>query len=523
MKRGFVWAIGLLIAGGIALRLVVLLSPGFTVNADRAVVYLIALHASKGDFSALYWGQQYGGTAISWIAGGIMAVSVASPYVLYGVTLGMIAVSAVLLCRLTLLALGRTAAVVATAIFAFPGSYLVSQTTDDGGFYISSVLFGLLAIWLAVDHPLRLPRLRIVGVGLSIGLALWCSPMGFAIALPAALLVVYNRRRVSSVLLLLPGFAVGVLIYLWGLEQWRAGGEAMSQKTTLFADIFDRTQALFYVLMPAGVPLGHGRGLVLVGTIVIALIVVLIIGAWRDRTGITFAFAVGLVLLTVVFVLSGILLVPSAARYDEFFLPGLAFAVAAVAARVFAFIGGALSRQSTRRAVWIVAGCTAVLVVVATTITVRGSANLIALSASAAAAREAAGLPTAPAPDGLVMFGEDYALVDSYLESRGITAVWATYWTSYSLAAVSNERVTAADIEFGRYAPYRAAAAGVTPGVIIEPTGSDVAQTLATSTTLPYAEMIPNVGGSSIFIYSHPVTGAQLSSVTFTGFATSSD
>src|ERR1700712_5206228 len=44
VKRGFVWAIGLIVAGGIAVRLAVILSPGFTVNADRAVVYLIALH-----------------------------------------------------------------------------------------------------------------------------------------------------------------------------------------------------------------------------------------------------------------------------------------------------------------------------------------------------------------------------------------------------------------------------------------------------------------------------------------------
>ncbi|UFS57823.1 glycosyltransferase family protein [Subtercola endophyticus] len=336
MHRRFLWAAGLIIAGGVALRVALALSPGFVVDSDRAIVYLMAVHASHGDLTVVYWGQQYGGSLLSLVSGAVMAVVGESPYVVYGVVLAMMAASALLLCRLTRLALGRVTALVATALFMFPGTFLTRQTLDDGGFYMSTVLFALLAIWFAVDHPLRAPRWRMLGVGLSVGIALWCSPMGFALAAPALGVALYRRRRISTALLMLPGLALGAAAFAAGELQFRAAGSGWAQQVTLFDGAVERAHQLFFGLIPAGLPFGIGSLRAVVALVVLALIVVLLIGAFRDKSGITFAFAAGVVLLTVVLVLSGTTLIDAAARYVEFYLPALAFAAAAVIVRVSA-------------------------------------------------------------------------------------------------------------------------------------------------------------------------------------------
>ncbi|MCU1481112.1 MAG: hypothetical protein JWQ19_1898 [Subtercola sp.] len=546
MHRRFLWAAGLIIAGGVALRVALALSPGFVVDSDRAIVYLMAVHASHGDLAVVYWGQQYGGSLISLVSGAVMAVVGESPYVVYGVVLAMMAASAALLCRLTRLALGRVAGLVATALFMFPGTFLTRQTLDDGGFYMSSVLFALLAIWLAVDHPLRAPRWRMLGVGLSVGIALWCSPMGFALAVPALGVALFRRRRVSTALLMLPGLALGGAAFAVGELQFRAADSGWAQEVTLFGGALERIHQLFFGLIPAGLPFGIGSLRVVVALVVLALIVVLLVGAFRDKSGVTFAFAAGVVLLTVVLVLSGTTLIDAAARYDEFYLPALAFAAAAIIVRVAAGVavlasrgragdagdagdgnpeGDAATRAGTpasppasRRPARALLGALAALTVVAAVvISVRGTYLIGSTTTqtgdnrgtiAAADTPSAATVPVA----GLQLYGGDAIAVDDLLEARGITAVWAAYWISYRLAAASDERVVAADIELRRYAPYVQRASAVDPAAVVEPTGSGAEQALSASTDLPYTER-ETVAGMTVFIYDHPVTAERLGRV----------
>ncbi|MCU1482130.1 MAG: hypothetical protein JWQ19_2916 [Subtercola sp.] len=487
---------------GAAVRIALIFSPSFTLDADKAVVYLMAVRQAHGEFSALFWGQAYGGTLISTLAGALMwASSVATPLFVLGVTLAMTLTAALLLWRIGVVSLGRAPAFVALTVFLFPGAFLLRQSVDDGGFYASSLLFALTAIWLAVDNHIatRLPQpARTALIGLAIGVALWCSPMGFALAVPAVGVHLRTSPRLRKLLTLCAAALLGAAPFLVATAVQTVGGASGSHLLSPSAPVAlsgltDRIRTLLLQMLPAGLPFGGTAPAKVVTAAAAVLLLTVLLRALHDTSGAAFALAAGAALFLLLLTASGNLVDGSADRYDEFLLPALSYGAASLVAVAGRRLRKAVIPVVTAAAV----AATAVVLAQTMWVTELGPNQLVAS-------------PLAPGIAPAARFGHDAELISSYLASAHVTGVWATYWLSYRIAAASAGSITVADIEFDRYPPARAVVAAASPGVIVVARGSSEQVALAASTARLTPSNEVEIGGASIFFYDHPVGEAQL-------------
>ncbi|UFS58986.1 hypothetical protein [Subtercola endophyticus] len=505
ISRQGLWVVGGVLALGAAVRIVLIFSPSFTLDADKAVVYLMAVRQAHGEFSALFWGQAYGGTLISTLAGALMwASSVPTPLFVLGVTLVMTLTSALLLWRIAVVSLGRGPAFVALTVFLFPGAFLLRQSVDDGGFYASSLLFALAAIWLAVDDQLatRLPPpARTALIGLAIGVALWRSPMGFALAVPAVGVHLRRAPRLRKLLTIGATALLGAAPFLVATAVQTLGGASGSHLLSPSAPVAlwglsDRVRMLLLQMLPAGLPFGQTAPAKVVTAAAAVLLLAVLLRTLHDTSGAAFALSAGAALFLLLLTASGNLVDRSADRYDEFLLPALSYGAASLVA-----VAGRRLRTAVIPIV-VAAAVAATSVVLAQT-----------LSVSELSPNQLVASPLAPGIAPAARFGHDADLISSYLASEHVSGAWATYWLSYRIAAASAGSIAVADIEFDRYPPARAAVAQTSPGVIVVAAGSSEQVALAA----PTARLTPSdeveVGGASIFFYDHPLGEAQLLSL----------
>jgi hypothetical protein len=185
----------LLVAGlvlGAELRLLVGLSPELgRLDADHAVLYLMARHVGDGDLPAFYWGQEYGGSLLPLLLGAVFLLTGPQLWLLNAA----IALSGLLVALLTWrvgVALGRPGAgAVAGALVAVGPPSWVWFTTASDGFYAVGLCFSLGAVLTA----LRPATARTVAAtGVLVGLAVWTSPLSFVTAPPAVLLQLRSCR-----------------------------------------------------------------------------------------------------------------------------------------------------------------------------------------------------------------------------------------------------------------------------------------------------------------------------------------
>ncbi len=185
-KNRWLGHLGLVLAAFLvaaAIRVPYLMYP--TTDSDVAVVGLMGMHVMEGEFSPLYWGQDYGGAQEAWLAGLL--------FKLFGVSRTTLNASAAVFSLFQLLAVyllgrelrGRRAGLLALWLAALGPFLFTWYSTQARGINIEVLTFGTWALWAAVK-ALQAPP----GTARQTG---WCLLTGFVLGLGlwAHMLIVY--------------------------------------------------------------------------------------------------------------------------------------------------------------------------------------------------------------------------------------------------------------------------------------------------------------------------------------------
>ncbi|SMH33312.1 hypothetical protein SAMN06295885_0845 [Rathayibacter oskolensis] len=456
-----------LAAVGLVLRILFIVSPGHVLDADHAVVYLMAKHVADGEFPAFFWGQSYGGTLLQTTAGLVMTVFGAHIEVLAIVSSLWFLLCAVLLRSIAARAAGPAAGLAAGLLFWFPGVVLLQVSTRDPGFYGPSIAVALGVVAVA-SAPLRRPLLSWLLAGALSGLALWSSPMSVALAAPAVLaLVVRDIRRPLHWLLGIA--AAAVTASPWIVEALRSEKATQPLGTGDWHPTVDSVTALFHDMLPVAFRTEPGdfSSSVIGWTAVVLIVGLLVLGVAVRRVAFLLVGAGTILVVAVLVIGAGLDLGPDSVRYGVFLLPAFALAGA-----------------------WLVSRWTPVAVV----------AVLIAAAVTTSGVWDRSDhfrVDTANRFDG------GFVPVAELLESRGADHVYGNYWLSYALTASTNEEVTVAALVTRRYPGYETLAAEAGAPVIVVNTGQYNDEELRTSTVLPAHERV-ELGGYTVYFYEEP-------------------
>ncbi len=189
-------ALGLLLSG-LGLRLWEL--AHITLNADEAVVGLMADAVLRGHFMTFYWGQPYGGVE-PYVASGLFALFGHSAYVLTFTATFLTACSTVAVYFLAKeLFDRRPAAVAAVLAWIWPASALWNSAREYG-FRCVTLLLGLIFMTIAA----RLVRAgsspwRWIALGLTAGVGWWASPEMAYFVIPSAILLVWATATAGKI------------------------------------------------------------------------------------------------------------------------------------------------------------------------------------------------------------------------------------------------------------------------------------------------------------------------------------
>jgi 4-amino-4-deoxy-L-arabinose transferase-like glycosyltransferase len=186
--------IGLTIVG-LALRIGVLASPLGEIDADEAVVGLMARHiAFVGERPVFYWGQPYLGSLEAFTAAPLFVLFDSSTLLLKLVptvySLGFLALSGVLAKRL----FGTGTGLATVAYLALPPSMWAVWSTKARGSYAELLFLGsalLLVTLMVAARPSK--RLALLW-GLLAGLAFWTHLLAIVFILPALVYLALARR-----------------------------------------------------------------------------------------------------------------------------------------------------------------------------------------------------------------------------------------------------------------------------------------------------------------------------------------
>jgi hypothetical protein len=193
-----------------------------SLQSDQATTGLMAEQILHGHFSALFWGQHYGG-AEPYVVAGMFALFGHSAYVVNVTATVLVAAATVLLSCLGRLVSGRTgpAAVAACIAWVWPWAALWSSTRSTG-FRAVTLACGVAVIVAAYRVALGGSRtLDWAALGIAAGVGLWSSVeiAYFAVPVVALFGVAITRRTVR---LRPAGIAVALGALLLGAAPWIA-------------------------------------------------------------------------------------------------------------------------------------------------------------------------------------------------------------------------------------------------------------------------------------------------------------
>lgn len=216
----FAILVGIAAVAGLVVRAWILADPLGTLDSDEAISGLMARHMLDGEFSALYWLGNYGGTLESAVVAVVFAVFGSSVLALKLTTLALYAAAGVLTWRVGVRTVGPRAAQVGASLFWISPAYLVWWSTKARGFYAMGLVLGLLVFLLALRLRDQGSRRDAAVLGLALGLGWWTSPGVLVLAVPALAWLLWRRPSVvRRVPLALPGFLVGIAPWLaWNVR-----------------------------------------------------------------------------------------------------------------------------------------------------------------------------------------------------------------------------------------------------------------------------------------------------------------
>ena len=205
-----------LLLGGLGLRVAVLLGPLGELEADEAIVGLMARRILEGDRPFFYWGQAYLGTLEAFSAAFAFSLLGATTLALKAVPTAYSLLYVVLSYLLARRLFGRGPALLTAGYLALPPLFLALWSTKPRGGYIEFLALGeatlLAALWAAdagrTSFRSLVPRGALV---LLLGaLTVWTHPLGVVFVLPAVGYVAARRRADVPLWLALALVAAGL-------------------------------------------------------------------------------------------------------------------------------------------------------------------------------------------------------------------------------------------------------------------------------------------------------------------------
>jgi hypothetical protein len=432
------------------------LGPLGAVEADEAVVGLMALHILAGERPVFYWGQPYLGSLEAYLAAGLFAVVGASNLALKLLP-GLAFLAFVLLVYVGARRdYGRPVALASTLYLALPPSFLAFWSLKARGGYVELLALGQALLLLAGSlgpGPVG-AAWRVALLGLLSGATLWTHVLGLVYVLPALLLLVTRtaRARQPSLLLVwLGGLLIGsapLLVYNLTTAGETLG--ALSGSGATLESVQSNLRALLRVGLPVMAGLGQATSSPLLfsldwpsrpgsqpwvaGLLLAALVLLLAPRVAETRLGrvgscsATASTRLGLALALLTPILA------SLGRFGELVAePRYALPLYAATPLLLATLLGWPRRPPSWRLALL--------------------APLVGLNCwSLLTADPALNLPTSAAGS----TADNRAELIRALEQAGLSEIYTDYWLAYPLIFESQERISAAVISggFDRFPPY---------------------------------------------------------------------
>jgi len=174
--------LALILAFGAALRVWLLLGPFSEIDADEAVVGLMAMQV-PGELPAFYWEQHYLGTVEPLVASVVFAISGPSAAALKLVPAAFSMVFVFLVYLTARPVFGPGPALISALYLSIPTSFFAAWSVKARGGYPEALAFGQLCLLSArqlADECTLTQKARLwwsVAFGLAAGLALWTHPL----------------------------------------------------------------------------------------------------------------------------------------------------------------------------------------------------------------------------------------------------------------------------------------------------------------------------------------------------------
>lgn len=410
------------ILAGVAVRIWIFFSPLATLEADEAIVGLMARRALDGHFYVLYWLSLYGGTQEAYLTAAAFAVAGSSVLLLKLVPLALFTACGVLLWRVGRRTVGERAARLGACLFWIYPAYLVWWTTKARAYYATGLLCELVVLLLVLRLRQRDSRRDAALLGLALGCGVWATLQFLLGALPALGWLAWRRPRAFRLAWIsVPAFALGAAPWLvWNA---RNGWTAVFPKAVAGADTSygERLWSLFTTTLPTWlglrVPfsldwlLGPALGWILVAGALAGFGLLLV----RRPKDVELLLVVG-VLFPFLYAASSFTYFVDEPRYLVYLTPVSAL-----------LLGRVLARPGVAAA---------------------GLAAALALTVAGLVRMERDGLYQPLAPD--VRIPADIGPLVSTLERERADRVLANYWIAYRLSFETGERILATSTGFVR-------------------------------------------------------------------------
>jgi hypothetical protein len=256
-------ALGLILLAGVGLRAWILATPLGEADADESVVGLMALHILAGEFPAFYWGQPYLGSLEAYLVAAAFWLTGASNLVLKLVP-GLVYLAFALFVFFgTRRDYGDGVALLSLLYLALPPSFLALWSMKARGGYVELLALGQALLFLTpwATQARSVFAWRTALLGLVAGLLLWTHVLGVIYVLPAGLYLLLRLRwAVFSPALLagLAGLLLGLTpVLIYNLQQDWETVSVLSGVGATPQTFQDNLRALLQIGLPVMVGLGQ--------------------------------------------------------------------------------------------------------------------------------------------------------------------------------------------------------------------------------------------------------------------------
>jgi len=217
----------LLVIIGCVLRVLMVREPFGVINSDEAMAGLMARGIRDGHFTSFYWGQNYGGSFEVYILA-ILGLFVPEKFAFFILPAAESIFIALLLFQIIKTSLGREVSLlVASLYFVFP-ALTVWNIARPMVFYQSTMIFGLIAIWL-LDQKYRIKDSYFwISIGIIFGVSWWGSLQSLFFTIPCLIVLKVRHIRPSSRQFLLASFSFLLASLPWWCTNLRTRFASLS-------------------------------------------------------------------------------------------------------------------------------------------------------------------------------------------------------------------------------------------------------------------------------------------------------